>query len=160
MRTGFPGILARAISVPSHFVLDTSISSLPHTSDPFKDVLSFQRFVVLFRSSHTIFVLVPGWRKVTNGSVVSGPSLIRGYRGRCDSVRGHGDIVVSDPEFEDSSISVHHSVVPVYLIIQLGVPPFFVYLATEINPGSLQHFFILLLDASVEVLLVLRLCFR
>jgi hypothetical protein len=69
-------------------------------------------------------------------------------------------VIISDPEFEDSSIRRYHLGRPIDLIDQLWVPPGFVNFATKIYPGSRQHFLALFLDASSEVFLILRLSFR
>jgi hypothetical protein len=105
MRTGFPGILARTIPVPSDFVLDTSITSLPHASDPFENVLSFQSCVILLRGRYTILVRVDGWRNVIHRTR-SGRRVICGFRRRCDSIRGHRDVIASDSELEYAYISL------------------------------------------------------
>jgi hypothetical protein len=134
VRTGFPGIIARPIPVPSYFVLDTSITSLPHASDPFENVFSFQRCIILSRGRDAILVRVHGWRNVIN-RIRLGRRVICGSRRRCDSVRGHRDVIVSDSEFEYPSICLQYAIWTINLVIQFGIPAYFVYFAAKVNPG-------------------------
>jgi hypothetical protein len=116
--TGFPGILARIISVPSYFVLDTSITSLLHASDPFENVLSFQHCIILFRGRYAILVRIHGWGNVINRATPSGRCFICGFRRRCDSARGQRDVVVSDSELKYPSICLYYAIRTINLVIQ------------------------------------------
>jgi hypothetical protein len=134
VRTGFPGILARTTPVPSDFVLHISITSFPHASDPFENVHSFQRCVILFRGRYAILVRVHGWRNVINWTR-SGRHVICGFRRRCDSVRGHRDVIVSDSELEYASICLYYAIWTINQVIKFGIPAYFVYFAAKVNPG-------------------------
>jgi hypothetical protein len=134
VRTGFPGILARTIPVPSYFVQDTSITSLHHASDPFENLLSFQRCFILFRGRYTILIRVPGWRNFINRTP-SGLCFICGFRRRCDSVRGHRDFFVSYSELEYTSICLDYAIRTINPVIQFGIAAYFTHFAPKLNPG-------------------------
>jgi hypothetical protein len=134
VRTGFPGIIARPVPVPSYFVLDTSITSLPHASDPFENVHSFQRCVILFQGRYTILLRVHGWSNVINRTR-SGRRVICGFLRRCDSVRGHRDVIISDSELEYMSICLYYAIWTINLVIQFGIPAYFAYFSAKLNPG-------------------------
>ena len=158
MRTGFPGILVRAIPVPSHFVVDTSITFLSHAGNPLENVLSFQRYIVLLWGHCAILVRVHGWGKSITG-IPSGRKVC-GFRCRCDPVRGHGDVVVSDPEFEYTSISFHNTERTINLVIQFRIAPHLMHFTSKVNPRVSSYVIVLLLHASVEVFLIPRLRLR
>jgi hypothetical protein len=135
VRTGFPDIIARPIPVPSYFVLDTSITSLPHARDPFENVFSFQRCLILSRGRDAILVCVHGWRNIINRIRWAGVSY-------ADS--GAGVIRSEDTGTSSSPIrslntrpSVSNTRYGPSNWSSFGIPAYFVYFAAKVNPGVL-----------------------